>query len=252
MLKFLAPFIVPHVLQKAINLGKSIGYKMQFKNLPSDWINGYAMVDMTKTWHNYGLPIRGVNYFTLGDVQNGISSRFISEDKMYQAWLGGYIFTNDTPIDWNPQSYLKVAEADQKKWLWYYGVPNPKMDFGNLHKIEDLHINGISGQLYSWSGDTQSDVGYKSTNLYNQTMMEGMAYIMNQLNPHLHLEGRHFIPTAIDHPSYKKIILSGYIAIMNIGPKTKSLLYVCMVNPKVNDKNNMKELITKHIDLQDY
>ncbi len=249
MLKLLAPLLVPPVLNRALRLQKELGYKLGFADLPPEWLNGGVLVDMTATWQGYGLPIRGTNWFTLGAVQNGVSTRFVSGDRLYQAWLGGYVFTSQAPLDWTPTQYLRVAEADQKKWLRYYGVPEPQMDFGAPHSEGTIKIDGVAGQLYSWSGETQSDVGPRAGRFYNRAVMDGMAWIMNRLSPGLHVCGRQFISTATAKP-YEPLTIGGYIAIMDLGSDTKALLYVCMTKPNAGDMRVMRDLITRHITVE--
>jgi hypothetical protein len=116
MLSLLAKLLATRVLRNELRLQATIGYKLRFGDLPDEWLNGYMLADMTKTWHAYGLPIKGLNYFTLGTIKDGLSTRYMPNKPLYQAWLGGYIFTSEKPLDWNPQDYLKLCEADQKKW----------------------------------------------------------------------------------------------------------------------------------------
>jgi hypothetical protein len=248
VLKLLAPVVVPGILAKYQKLQQKIGYKLKFKNLPEDWINGYAMVDMTKTWTNYGLSIKGLNYFTLGNIKNGISTRFIPGGKMYQAWFGGYIFTDTSPINWTPENYLKVAEADQKKWLLYFGKSDPAMDFGELKKVKRLTNSGKQAELFSWSGTTNSDVGKRSNRLYNRAIMDGMAYIMNKNTPGLNLKGSNFIPKLPIGKSYEELTIYGFIVIIDLTPNTKAMLYVCMSENSDDNVRYMEDLITKHID----
>jgi len=249
MLRLLAPLVASQVLRRGLKHQNELGYKLEFKNLPLEWINGYALADMTTTWRNYGLPISGLNYFTLGSVKQGISTRFTPGERLYQAWLGGYIFRFDKPTSWKPKDYMKLAEADQKKWLWYYGAPAPRMDFGESHKVANLAMSGINGKLFAWTGITQSDVGVHSRSLHNRVVMDGMAYIMNRLTPNLRLQGKQFIPRH-EYQSYEELAISGYVAIMDIRPDTKAVLYVCMSEPDEHDDKIMKQLITRHLELR--
>jgi hypothetical protein len=246
MLRLLAHVFVPAVLNKALKHQKQIGYKLVFKDLPPEWINGFMLVDMTKTWQKFGLPISGLNYFTLGAIENGTSTRLQSNKQLYQAWLGGYIFTSTQVNDWEPKDFIKLCEADQKKWLSYYGDPSPKMEFDTPVKVKDILINNIPGQLYRWLGTTHSDVGKRSSKFYNRAVMDGMAYIMNRLNPNLMLKGSNFIPSKKD--SYEEVCISGYIAVMGINPKTKALLYVCVEEGNAQ-KIKMDKLLLDYLEI---
>ena len=114
MLDKVTQLVARRVLSNELKLQKKIRYKLVFKNLPKDWIDGYALVGMTLTWHSYGLPIRGLNYFTVGSLKNGLSSRFIMDSDLYQAWLGGYVFQSKKRLYWHSDDYLRLAEADQE------------------------------------------------------------------------------------------------------------------------------------------
>ncbi|MES2630824.1 MAG: hypothetical protein V4611_02615 [Patescibacteria group bacterium] len=248
MLEKLTQLVAKSILSNELKLQKKVGYRLVFKNLPDDWIDGYALVDMTLTWHSYGLPIKGLNYFTVGSLKNGLSSRFLTNDDLYQAWLGGYIFQSKKPLYWHSDDYLKLAEADQEGWLRHYGNTTPDMDFGNLTKIDDMVLSGKKAQLFEWVGITQSDVGNANHSLILKVMSDGMAYMMNTLTPGLKLKGKNFIPKTTQ-TTYQELAISGYMILVNINSRTKAVLYVCMVGDNKPDHAVMKQLITKHIQL---
>jgi hypothetical protein len=248
MLDKITQLVAKSILSNELKLQKRIGYKLIFKSLPEDWIDGYALVDMTLTWHSYGLPIRGLNYFTVGSLKNGLSSRFLADNNLYQAWLGGYVFQSKKRLYWHSDDYLKLAEADQEGWLKHYGNVAPNMDFGSLTKTDDMLVGGKKAQLFEWVGVTQSDVGAHDHSLVLKVMSDGMAYMMNTLTPGLKLKGKNFLPR-FTQTAYQEIAISGYMILVNISPKTKAVLYVCMVGDNKPDHAVMKKLITKHIQL---
>ena len=248
MLDKVTQLVARRVLSNELKLQKKIGYKLVFKNLPKDWIDGYALVGMTLTWHSYGLPIRGLNYFTVGSLKNGLSSRFIMDSDLYQAWLGGYVFQSKKRLYWHSDDYLRLAEADQEGWLRHYGDKAPGMDFGTLKKVDELIVSGKKAQLFEWVGVTQSDVGNIDHSLLLKVMSDGMAYMMNTLTPGLKLKGKNFIPK-ISHVTYQELAISGYMILVNINPTTKAVFFVCMVGDNKPDHLVMKRLITKHIQL---
>jgi len=249
MLKTLTRYVSGLVLDNELALQKKAGYRLEFENLPKDWLNGYALVDMTFTWHSYGLPITGLNYFTVGALDGSYTSRYSTGSDLYQAWLGGYIFRSKKPLHWHNDGYLRLAEADQKGWLRRFGAKTPTMDFGKLTDKEEMVISGKKAVLYSWKGITHSDVGTSSHTILTKVMMDGMADMMNTLTPGLHLEGENFIPPGSVRLPYEELLISGYMILVNIDAKTKAVLYVCMVGDNKPDHASMKRLITKHVRL---
>lgn len=248
MLQTLTHIVTRQILSNELRLQRKLGYRLTFNNLPADWLNGYAVVDLTPTWHSYGLPIRGLNYFTFGAVTHGLSSRFLSSSDLYQAWLGGYIFESSKRLNWQPKDYVKLAEADQEGWLHRFGDAAPNMDFGNVKKINDLKISGKDAQLFSWSGTTESDVG-PSHSIIFKAMMRGLAEIINASNPQLKLGAKSLIPKRKTQP-YEEIAISGYMIIINLAPRRRAVLYVCMVGDNEPDRKTMKQLITRHVSLE--
>lgn len=249
MLKTLTQFVSSAILRNDLALQRKLGYKLTFNHLSPDWIQGYALVDMTLTWHSYGLPIKGLNYFTVGSIQHGKTTRFIEDSDLYQAWLGGYIFRSKKPLHWHSGGYLRLAEADQKGWLRYFGASAPEMDFGKLTKLDTFEVEGKPATLFSWAGITTSDVGVSSHSIVNSVMMDGMAHIMNTLTPTLKLKGKNFIPYGSKRQPYEELLISGYMVLVNIDSKTKAVLYVCMVGDNKPDRVVMKKLILENLKL---
>lgn len=249
MLKDLTQLIARIVLNNELATQKRAGYKLTFNNLPKEWIQGNAMVDMTFTWHQYGLPISGLNYFTVGALQDGTTSRYSETNDLYQAWLGGYIFTSKKPLHWHDDGYIRLAEADQKGWLRRFGAKSPEMNFGKLTDKESLTVSGKKAALYSWRGITHSDVGVSTQGILTTLMMDGMADMMNVMNPGLSLKGENFIPPAPDRAPFEELLISGYMVLVNIDSKTKAVLYACMVGDNKPDHKLMKRLITENIQL---
>lgn len=228
MLSLLAKGVSSHVLKGQLREQKRLSYRLTLKDKPKGWINAFMIADMTKTWRATGLKCGGLNYFTLGDIKNGVSTRFQKDDPMYQAWLGGYIVECDNDKPWNVNDYCKLPEADQNKWLWHFGDETAAMHFGTPKFEKDIENNGFKGKLYSWTGSTHSDVGDKSTRLYTRGLMDGMAAIMNKIQPGLYLRGKNFVPRLSNgQQSYEETEIKGYFGIFEIAPKLKVVLYVC-------------------------
>ena len=207
------------------------------------------MVDLTFTWRAYGLPVRGLNYYTVGAIQDGVTTRYKEDSDLYQSWLGGYVFQSKKPITWHAKRYVKLAEADQKGWLERFGAPDPKMDFGTITEIEKLEVGGFPARLFSWNGVSKSDVGTSSHSIVTKVMMDGMAVMMNAMTPGLHVKGENFIPSAAKRTPYEELMLSGYTIIVNINSHTKAVLYVCMVGDNEADRAVMKRLLVEGIEV---
>lgn len=249
MIKTLTRYVAGLVLRNELAHQKKVGYKLVFHDLPPDWIQGYAMVDLTFTWRVYGLPIQGLNYFTVGAIKNGVTTRYQEKSDLYQAWLGGYVFQSKKPLTWHADRYVRLAEADQKGWLRQFGAEDPRMDFSKLKKVQDMEIAGKKATLFAWSGVTKSDVGPSSHSILTQVMMDGMADMMNALTPGLKVKGENFIPPPSHRLPYEELLISGYTILINIDSRTKAVLYVCMVGDNQPDRAVMKRLITQNVNL---
>lgn len=251
MIKTLTNLVSGLILDRELLLQKKLGYHLTFHNLPEDWVKGYALVDMTLTWHSYGLPLTGLNYFTVGAIKSGMTTRYQEENDLYQAWLGGYVFKSKRPLHWHSNGYLRLAEADQKGWLRRFGARSPQMDFGKLTKLQDMTILDKKATLFSWTGVTRSDVGASSHSLLTRVMMDGMAHMMNTLTPGLHLKGKNFIPDQAEREPFEELLISGYTILVNIDSKRKAVMYVCMVGDNKPDRAIMKRLITENLRLEE-
>ncbi len=243
----IAPPITRSILTRELRLQSELGYKFELTGHPAGWIDGFMLADMTKTWHAAGLAARGLNYFTLGAIEHGLSSRFIPESPYYQAWLGGYLVELESDETWSDQDYFRLPEADQNKWLWHFGDPSAAMRFDPRAATENLPGYGHPAKLIQWHGTTHSDVGARSRRVYARAVMAGMAAMMHQLNPHLTLHGAHFIPPSDSHrPSYTSLPLNGYLAIHDLAPRLKAIFYVCCEGRRIT-LTDMRKLITQNI-----
>ncbi|MBI2655561.1 hypothetical protein HYX06_04015 [Candidatus Woesearchaeota archaeon] len=221
-------FIANLVIFKKLNLAERvIGYRLTFRQIPDLWINGLMVCDMTNTWNTFGLKIcKGANYFTVGKVKDGVSSRFNFGEPQYQSWLGGYTVKLKEAGTWSLQDHLNLAVADQKSWLKRYGDPHPLCDMReeDFCIIGSLKLRGYSGTLYGGDCITHSDVGdsYDSTWLWLSAV--AMAVVFNMSNPSLSLRGSMLRPRT-KGKSYETLRLKGYIAIFDIDNDVKVVLY---------------------------
>jgi hypothetical protein len=208
-------------------LEKKIGYRLTFTAIPETWINGWMTFDMEKSWAKHGIHAQGVNYFTVGAITDGVSSRFVRDKKQYQSWFGAYLIKFKQSRDFTLQDHFNLAVADQKNWLKDFGDPIPYYEMPEAHASapESIHISGYAGKLYWFSGGpSHTDVGSKSKNLRNRILMALMVSMFNNSNRVLKLKGQNFLPQDIE-VEYETVLLKGYIVILDLQRDTKVVLY---------------------------
>lgn len=247
MLELLAQVMGPRVLRRMLGEQDRIGYKLSLKDSPKGWINAFMISDMTQTWQAANLKCNGLNYYTMGDIKDGLSTRFQKDDPMYQAWLGGYIVEYDSDKKRYVKDYCKLPEADQNKWLWHFGDRSADMRFNAPLFEKVVKNNGIEGKLYSWTGTTHTDVGSKSRSLYTRGLMDGMAAILNKINSNLSLKGSFFVPKLSKGvASYEPTELKGYFGVFEVSPKLAIVLYVCATD-SFGEVKGLEKLLTGNI-----
>jgi len=218
-------------LQQELQEERRLGYRLRLVNEPAGFINGLMLADMTKTFHKAGIDCGGLNYFTLGDIKHNLSSRFTAGSNFYQAWLGGYLIDCDHSL-WTIEEDVALSKADQERWLWHFGDPSPVMTFQELQLLGDITVSGYKAKLCYWSGNTHSDVGPRNQRLYTKLIMEGMAAIINSLNPGLRLTGSQFIPPK-SKTEYPAVRIHGYHATVEMEHNRTMVMYVCATD-KIN------------------
>ncbi len=235
MLRPVAKVVAQRMAKRETITQNRFGVTLKLSNQPKGLINGLMVCDMTKTWNKHGIHCSGLNFFTLGDIENGLSTRYKKNSPMYQMWLGAYLVEHKKQ-EWTPDDYLELAVADQQKWLSYYRYINPKMVFEAYEDNGQIKSGSHNGRLYYWHGNTFSDVGKHSNSLYSKAIMEGMAALMNKQNPNLQLVGNNFVPGNNQIPtSYESILLEGYCGLFKIKPGLTVFMYVAAVT------NNLKK-----------
>jgi len=233
-----------------------LGYKLELNQDGNKWIDGTMIFNMTPVWRRYEIEATGVNYYTIGSVVNGVSTRFDSNSPYYQAWLGGYLVNFPTPKGWTIEEHYQLGEADQKTWLKLYGVKNPviKPDFKRITNLGKLSVSGYKGVLYQVYLGSNTDVGDKANRLYLTALWAGGVYFFKKSNPHLQLNYSNFIPKWNREQRlnpYQIITLEGYVAIFEIDDKTKAILYAngCSFTDKLGKKTDtFKQLQTEFKD----
>lgn len=227
VLEKLARFVQYLYIPKFRKLERKIGYKLIFRDIPSDYINGWMSCDMTQTWQNFGLDVvAGANYWTVGKIIDGESSRFDPNSLEYQSWMGGYTVKLVPKVIWTPEDHFKLAIADQNSWLKHYGDPRPLTSTRGWSFTEagKIQIGPYSGQLYEFGCTTHDDIGrgYRAMKLRLASLW--MAASFNLSNPNLKLMGYEFMPRKSDN-LYRKLKLIGYMAIFEITENVKVVLY---------------------------
>lgn len=214
-------------IPKAERAEKKIGYQLFFRSIPDCFLNGVVRWDETTTWKKFGLDLEvGVNYWTIGRLMNGVSSRFDSGAPEYQSWLGGYLVKLASNRPWTVEDHFKLAIADQNSWLKTYGDPRPitSIEGWAFNQIDKIQIGKYSGRLYEGGCTTHSDIGGGYKKIKPRIISCGIAALFNSLNPNLFLRGNQLRPNTAND-SYKTLKLRGYIAIFDIAENRKIVLY---------------------------
>ncbi|MFA6099044.1 MAG: hypothetical protein WCV50_05940 [Patescibacteria group bacterium] len=183
--------------------------------------------DMARAWAKHQIRAIGVNYFTMGENIDGVSSRFIRTAKQYQSWLGGYLVKYRDRKKFTLQDHFSLAVADQKNWLGHFGDPEPHYSMPAEASLppQPFSIEPYQGQLYEFTGGlSHSDVGHRNNSLYIRFRMAIMARMFTLSNPDLRLTSRNFTPP-ITSSDYEMVILKGYVAVMTIEPTIFLVLY---------------------------
>lgn len=245
--KILEKYAKYFYLKRFKKIEHDVGYKLVFHNIPKFYIDGLVSCEMTNTWQKFGLDIeKGANYFTMGHVVDGVSTRFDPNAPEYQSWLGGYTVKLKSGVSWTVEDHFKLAIADQNSWLKkWYGDPNPitTIEGRKFVPIEKIHIGQYVGQVYEFGCMTDDDVGkgYRSFTLKLASLW--MAVFFNLSNSNLKLKGCELRPKISDN-IYEKIEIPGYITIFDISENVKVVLYG---NGVINKNINTFEILKNYI-----
>lgn len=206
-----------------------MGYRLVLPQSPH-LINGMMIFDMTPVWKRAGIDAEGINYFTIGKIENGLSSRFDPESPYFQLWFGGYIVKFAEDREWTLKDHFQLGVEDQMEWLRMYGDPNPLVqgDFDKVKMLGNIIINGHKGKLYEGGGWSNSDVGNGKKRFIFPLLMAAFGYYLKKTNPKLHVNYKNFMPVWSEKMSinpYQKMYLCGYVAVLEIRPSIKAILY---------------------------
>jgi hypothetical protein len=214
-------------LPKVRKAERKIGCKLVFHDIPSEYIDGWVSWDMTENFRRFGLDIEaGADYWTVGKIIHGVSSRFDQNDPEYQSWLGGYTVRLVSGQTWTVEDHFKLAIADQNSWLKTYGDPNPMTNIRGwkFTSVGAIQHGQYSGILYEGGCTTDSDVGNHDNTLRLRVESVVMAALFNSSNPNLYLKGGELRPK-VSRSTYETLRLHGYIAIFNVEENVKVVLY---------------------------
>jgi len=214
---------LPHIAR----VERKIGYKLVFHDIPSRFINGIVPWDMTGIWRRFEIKVEaGVNYWTMGNVVKGMSSRYDRNAPEYQTWVGGYNVKLLPGNLWTPEDHANLAIADQNSWLKTYGDPHPTTSFaGEKYTAMGTIMNGkYSGQLYKAACISHSDVGQGHQRLVARLSHFVKAAFFNLSNKDLRIKAQMLVPKPINNP-YETLKLHGYFAVFELGNNARIVLY---------------------------
>jgi hypothetical protein len=238
----LAKFFAKLYLKKIDRLEKRIGYRLVFPRFSDSWINGCVRVDLTKAWKRFGLDVTGIDYFTMGNLVGGVSTRFDPKARQYQSWIGGYLVKFNEARNWTVQDHFNLAVVDQTDWLRDYADPHPVCELhpSGFQEAGQVAVGAYTGKLYIGGGVSHSDVGNGRRGLRFKFITVSQAALFNLSNPTLCLTGRSFTPKTVSN-SYHTLYLKGYIIIVDIEKDMQAVLYG---NGAVFEDNNDKKIDT--------
>jgi hypothetical protein len=207
-------------------LEKQIGYRLLFPKVAPGWIQGCAAVDLTKNWRRFGLDATGVDYFTMGALGNGISTRFDPSAYQFQSWMGGYLVKVEGPTTNALQDSLDLAVVDQLDWLGHYGDPRPLCDLkaSGFKHAGTVQVGRHEGQLYVGGGLSHADIGSGNERVWLQLAARFVAMAFNQNGNGFPLTSPNFVPIA-GQPSYPEVFLKGYVICIELETDVRVVLY---------------------------
>lgn len=226
-MNYLAKIVGALHLRRIRKLERKIGYRIDFSVIPDTWINGLVRRNIGPSWKKHGINALGINHWTIGSINNGVSSRYNRDAKQYQSWLGAYLVKFKEDRIFTVQDHFNLAIADQKNWLKVFGDPNPyiNMDAANISSTRKIKIGNYTGDLYDFSGGkSHSDIGSHSNNPISRKVMLFSSILFNRSNYSLDISQKDLLPSAINS-NYEDILLKGYIVAIPLDSKTYVILY---------------------------
>lgn len=228
--KLVSSSISKIAFKKVEDVEKNLGYRLALKTTTNNWISSHILSDMTPIWRKCGINATGLNYYTIGNIEKGISTRYDYTSPYYQAWFGGYIVSFADKKRMSINDHFMLAETDQESWLKLFGDSDPmcKAVLSSVTQLGGIEISGYKAQIFQGSMLSHTDVGNGGTRFLFPLIMALFARKMNRNNPNLNLSGTNFSYTwGTNTPlqPYQQIELHGYIIIVELSEKTKAVLY---------------------------
>lgn len=197
----------------------------------SGFYPGHESSIMSGYWQAGGVPIQGVNYWTMGIPTDCVSSsRFDPDSRMYQAWLGAYTLV---PLDEKCQRppgikngspdmkfFGRIAAIDQNVWLKLYGVEFPYASLEKWELKEKTNIGGNDAWVYYGEMISLSDVGEEGAYGYAHLAARRLRFVPDSeigISP----EEKFFVPDAalwkdkVD--PHHRLLLKGLFAVVPYG-----------------------------------
>lgn len=219
---------------------RKIGYRLMFRYVPKNYIHGWVRWNMKGLWQRAGLDLEaGSTVWTIGNIINGSSSRFLKGSPEYQSWLGGYVVKAGPNTPKNLRDGAQFAMADQKSWLRSYGDPDPisTVEGWQSNKIDTIFSNGYQGSLYEFGCTTHSDVGAGYNRLWLRLESIAIAALFNLENPDLKIKSSAVRPASAGL-NYETLDLFGYLAVFELAENIKVVLYANGVINQDDEKLN--------------
>jgi hypothetical protein len=212
--------------RKIRTLEKHLGYGLRFRRIPAAWIQGCASFDLTSSWQAAGLNVTGIDYFTVGTVVRGRSTRFDSNAETFQSWIGGYLVRLNEDRPYTIQEHLNLAVVDQVNWLRHCGDPSPVCDLsvGGFQSAGKANISGYHGTVYVGGGYSHTDIGSGTQRTWLHVAAGVLAMAFNGNGAQPRVKAANLMPAATE-VSYVRIFLKGIIIIVEIQPRVHAVLY---------------------------
>lgn len=207
-------------------LEKRIGYSLRFPRIPEAWIQACASFDLSSSWKSAGLNVTGIDYFTLGTVLWGRSTRFCPGAETFQSWIGGYLVRLNEHRAYSLQEHLNLAVIDQVNWLRHYGDPNPSCDLPatGFQVAGNINVSGYSGNVYVGGGYSHIDIGAGKQGAWQHVAAGVLSMVFNANRVLPQIRAADLMPRTTAE-AYARIFLKGIIVIVEIQPNVHAVLY---------------------------
>ncbi len=176
--------------------------KVEFSEIPGNWINKICWGDLTAVWRKNGIPATGIAGFICGNEdENGCSTLWNPDSPNYLAWCGVYVFKPDRFEDfYDPQSGAteiarNIGYVDDMEWSKIFGNRTPFYEEIHIERLNTPLITaGFQSESYFSTVRCQTYLGPRSLNLKSVLASEVMAELYKRTSD-LDVDGEFFRPT---------------------------------------------------------